>query len=136
MTQLPTILNKDRNYTDSQLMFLNNLCDPSYELDTLSALLDAGYSASSHASVVRSLQDEIIEISKTNLVSVLPDAVRKLISGMNVELGHNQMKAVLEVMDRAGLNKKEEKTVSHEHKHAVVILPAKENLDIVEIDAE
>lgn len=121
-------MSKVKEYTEKQQAFLDALFGEA-QYDYAKAKELAGYAATTPISViVGSLSDEIIARSKMMLAMHTPKAAAKLTGMIDGDLDPNtntRIKAIAEVMDRAGLSKKEEVKVDTDGMSAVLILPAK-----------
>lgn len=123
---------KIKELTEKQELFLEALFGEA-NFDYKKAQKIAGYADSvSTNTIVAPLADEIISRSKTMLAVHTPRAMAHLIGMIDdpSAVGNQvKLKAIAEIMDRAGLTKKEEVKVDTDGQNAILILPAKRNDD-------
>lgn len=123
---------KVRELTPKQQAFLDALFGEA-NYDYRKALKLAGYAPTVPVNtVVASLADDIIERSKTMLALNTPKAMAHLVGVIDDPTAPGTMvkiKAITEIMDRAGLSKKDEVKVDAGDVQAIIILPAKRNDD-------
>ena len=97
----------------------------------------AGYSGN-HYQVVKSLKNEIIDLATDVLAHSAPEAAFKLVDIMQTDRPipqiANKLQAAQTILDRVGVTKKERLEVNHNTSGGVFILPAKNDVNI--IDAE
>lgn len=122
-----------------QELFLEYLFnDPECQNDTQLACTAAGYSLDYHATLVRNLQDEILRRANNELARKTPKAVSKLIQMMDedgsIPKADIRLKAVESLLDRVGLAKKQEMSISMDTETPLFFIPAK--VDPVSIDTE
>lgn len=120
-----------------QELFLEYLFnDPECQNDTLLACKAAGYSPDYHSTLVKNLQDEILRRANNELARRTPKAVSKLIQMMDedgsVPKADIRLKAVESLLDRVGLAKKQEMSVSMESETPLFFIPAKVQVEEVE----
>lgn len=117
-----------RELTEKQGLFLHYIATEECKGDFRKAMKLAGYSDTTPIKdVVGSLRDELIEVGQNLLAANSIKAVMgmaDLIDSPNTLGAANKLNAAKEIMDRAGLNKKEEKTTTLKI-DGVIILPAK-----------
>lgn len=118
--------------TAQQELFLEYLFnDPECNRSTVVAAEKAGYTRDYHWNLVRTLKDEILRRSNEELAFQAPKAVSKLIDAMDedgsIPKGDIRLKAVESVLDRVGLAKKQEMSVSVESESPLFFIPAKAN---------
>jgi hypothetical protein len=111
------LLQNNRELTDKQALFLEYyLENPN---DPRGAATKAGYSDNSVKMVnklIATLHDEILLRSAKRLAMATPKAVNKLIDAMDedgtIPKGDIRLKAIESVLDRAGLTKKQDVTLT------------------------
>lgn len=113
-----------------QELFLDYLFnDPECGRCTKKACVKAGYESSYHATLVRSLKDEILKRSSDEMVTAIPKAVERVVRGMDEDgstpKGELRLKAAESLLDRAGLAKKQEMDVKVDSSSPIFFLPAK-----------
>ena len=129
---------KKRTLTDKQTTFLNILSTNGGNVT--SAILEAGYYPTSHSNVVRSLRDEIIEITRSQLVGSSVRAANRIVEGLDADgtIPSSQMdtrlKSAQDVLDRIGVSKRHEVEHTGEVTHGIILLPAKESMKNVTIE--
>lgn len=119
-----------RQLTDQEIAFIENLFNPEYKGQAIKAARAAGYSESTKTSTLISrLSDEILAYGEKVLVSHTPRAIMEMIKIFD-EPTHPNVKDVInvakEILDRAGLAKKQSMQIQHEGISNVFILPEKE----------
>ena len=129
---------KNRTLTDKQSNFLNTLS--SNGGDVTSALNTAGYYPTSRSNIVRSLRDEIIEITRSQLVGSSIRAANRIVEGLDADgtLPSSQMdtrlKSAQDVLDRIGVSKRAEVEHTGEVTHGIILLPAKEPMKNITVE--
>ena len=129
---------KEKEYTELQTKFLAAI--PECDGNLLEAKRLAGYSDTTPVSaIVKSLREEIIEVCELMLARHAPEAVANLVGIMHKpdELGaKTKMEAANKILDRVGVVKKEEPSVTVNN--PIFILPAKNPKiqDFIDIDGE
>lgn len=128
---------KLKTYTDMQRKFLLAL-ETSAKGNIREAMRQAGYSDNTASvDIIKTLKPEIIEIAETLLAA---NAVKAVIGLTDVldkpgQLGASAaVAAAKEILDRAGMVKKEEGSTAIHARSVVFILPAKAGQKIVEGD--
>lgn len=123
------MLNKNRNYTQQQLAFLEALMGPEAEGDLRKAMTLAGYSDNTPISEIkRSLKEEIIDLALNELASSTPEAVmalKRVLKEPNQLGAGTRLKAVAQILDRAGIVKPEGDLNLKVPEGGLIILPAK-----------
>ena len=103
----------------------------------MSAIEEAGYSPDSRGWLMKSVKDEIIERVKTQLAGSSVKAINRLSEGLDADgtIPSGQMdvrmKAASEILDRAGISKRQEVNVNGQVLHGVVMLPAKDKIKTI-----
>ena len=118
---------KKKEVTEKQKKFLN--CLFVNKGDIALACEEAGYSPSSRTWLVKSLADEIIDISKRELAVNSATAVSRVVESMNDD-GLNprqelRLKAAQTLLDRVGLGKIEKQEHDVRALHGIVLMPSK-----------
>ena len=134
-TYLQPIKNNNKQLTKKQQKFLDCLIETSGNPKEAAEL--AGYSGN-HYQVVKSLKNEIIDLATDVLAHSAPEAAFKLVDIMQTDRPipqiANKLQAAQTILDRVGVTKKERLEVNHNTSGGVFILPAKNDVNI--IDAE
>ncbi len=127
-----------RELTSKQQIFLDTFI--SNGGNTLNAIEVAGYSPTSRRWLVRSLKNEIIELTRTHLAGASFKAANRLLEGLDADgtLPSSQMdtrlKAANDILDRVGISKRQEIEHTGEIVHGVVLLPSKEPMKDITIE--
>lgn len=105
--------------------------DPECYQDTRLAFDKAGYEPSYYSAFIGSVRDDIIRRSADQLVSHTPRAVSKLIDSMDedgtIPKADIRLKAVESVLDRVGITKKQDVSLSIEGESPIFFIPSKVN---------
>jgi hypothetical protein len=116
------------NLTDKQKMFLNALYEDA-KGDIRMAMDIAGYAkATSIDSVIEPLADEIVDMGRRFMAVNVPKAAIAMVGVIDEPTmlgGERKIAAAKEVMDRAGLVKREKIDVGAEGISGIFFLPAK-----------
>jgi len=128
---LPRNMQKtEREYTDKQLSFLENLLKTGGDPKQAAEL--AGYSEGSYPQVIKALKQEMIDLASDVLAQSAPKAAFKLVEVMESEHSIPQsnvkIQAAQTILDRIGLGKAERIDVNHKvdnSQGSLFILPAK-----------
>ena len=138
---LPEATKKNgRNYTKKQELFLTALYeDVSGNINN--AMVKAGYKeGAGSTALVRSLQQEIIEIATLILARSAPKAANKLVeimdSNVPIPQANQKLNAAQGLLDRVGVIRESKVTVDHSVTGGIFVMPAKEELIIEATDAE
>ena len=106
MSYLPSTEVKERNLTDKQQSFLDNLISTGGDPKQAAEL--AGYSGNYHQ-VIKSLRQEVIELASDVLARSAPQAAFKLVEIMNSDAPipqvGNKLTAAQTILDRVGVSK-------------------------------
>ena len=137
---LPRNMQKtEREYTDKQLSFLENLLKTGGDPRQAAEL--AGYSEGSYPQVIKALKQEMIDLASDVLAQSAPKAAFKLVEVMEAEHAIPQssvkIQAAQTILDRIGLGKAERLDVNHKvdnSQGSLFILPAKTPVVIDEGD--
>ncbi len=124
-----------KQLTEKQQKFLDCLIETNGNPKEAAEM--AGYSGN-HYQVVKSLKNEIIDLATDVLAHSAPEAAFKLVDIMQTDRPipqiANKLQAAQTILDRVGVTKKERLEVNHNTSGGVFILPAKNDVNI--IDAE
>ena len=128
---------KDRNLTEKQQSFLNNLVETGGDFKKSAEL--AGYSGN-HYQVLRSLREEVVDLASDVLAREAPSAAFKLIEVMNsdkpIPQANNKLQAAQTILDRVGVSKTDRIDVNHNTGGGIFILPEKKAIELDEGDYE
>ena len=123
-----------RKLTDKQQLFLDNLIET--QGDARAAAELAGYSGG-HYQVLKSLKNEVLELTKDVLAHNAPKAAFKLLEIMDsdkpIPQANNKLVAAQSLLDRVGVSKSEKLDINMQASGGIFILPDKAPIDI---DAE
>ena len=132
-------MTKEKKLTDQQELFLQALFSLKSGGEVREAMRIAGYSDNyDSASLIKSVEDELLERSKRFLSSHSPKAIQSLIEVLHQpdKLGAAvKLKAAESILNRTGLKEKAEVATKGENE-GVVILPPKAKKVTIEIDGE
>ena len=126
---------KKKELTPKQEKFLDVLFNNGGRV--MSAIEEAGYSPDSRGWLMHSVKNEIIERAKTQLAGSSVKAVNRLHEGLDADgtIPSGQMdvrmKAASEILDRAGISKRQEINIEGQVLHGVVMLPAKDKIKVI-----
>jgi hypothetical protein len=127
--------NKKKELTTKQEKFLSVLFNNGGQV--MAAIEEAGYSPDSRGWLMHSVKNEIIERAKTQLAGSSVKAVNRLHEGLDADgtIPSGQMdvrmKAASEILDRAGISKRQEINIEGQVLHGVVMLPAKDKIKTI-----
>ena len=129
--------NRSKTLTEKQQKFLDCLIETNGNPKEAAEM--AGYSGN-HYQIVKALKDEIIDLATDVLANSAPEAAFKLVDIMKTDrpipqIG-NKLQAAQSILDRVGVTKKERLEVNHNNTGGVFILPAKEEINIIDIKSE
>ena len=140
MSYLPSTEVKERNLTEKQQAFLDNLITTGGNPKEAAEL--AGYSGNYHQ-VIKSLREEVIQLASDVLARSAPQAAFKLVEIMNSDAPipqvGNKLTAAQTILDRVGVAKRDRLDVTHQSAGGIFILPEKqpieaESVEIIEED--
>ena len=138
---LPEATKKNgRNYTKKQELFLTALYED-VNGNINNAMVKAGYKeGAGSTALVRSLQQEIIEIATLILARNAPKAANKLVdimeSNVPIPQANQKLNAAQGLLDRVGVIRESKVTVDHSVTGGIFVMPAKEEIIIDASDAE
>ena len=123
--------NKDRVLTEKQQKFLDCLVSTGGDPKLAAEL--AGYAEGSHSQVIKSLQQEVIDLASNILAQSAPQAAFKLVEVMTSDEAipqvNTKLQAAQTILDRVGVSKTDRFDVNHNvdaNSGSLFILPAKE----------
>ncbi len=138
---IPAVVKKDgREYTEKQEKFLDALYeDPLGNINN--AMVKAGYKeGAGSTALVKSLQQEIVEIATLILARNAPKAANKLVDIMDsntpIPQANQKLNAAQSLLDRVGVIKESKVSVDHTVTGGIFVMPAKEEITIDADDAE
>ena len=138
---LPRSDKKEREYTEKQKNFLENLLVTGG--DPKKAAEMAGYSEGSYPQVIKSLRQEMIDLASDVLAQSAPKAAFKLVEVMeeehSIQQSNVKIKAAQTILDRIALGKAERVDVNHKVDNsagALFILPSKAPVTIDDAEYE
>ena len=130
---------KEREYTEKQLSFLDNLLKTGGDPKKAAEL--AGYSEGTYSQVIKTLKQEMIELASEVLAQSAPQAAFKLIEVMNSDVAIPQSNVKIQAaqasLDRIGLGKADRIDVNHTvdaSQGTLFILPAKSSVEVEDAD--
>ena len=137
MAGLLQSLDKKKELTEKQVSFLGYLVETNGDAK-LSAEL-AGYSGN-HYQILRSLKEEVLELTTDVLAQSAPKAAFKILEMMNTDQtipqANIKLQAAQTVLDRVGISKSEKLDVNHKTSGGIFIMPEKETIVIEAEDAD
>ena len=139
MSQLSTLNQSNtRKLSERQQSFLDNLVETKGNAKLAAEL--AGYK-SSHYHLLKSLKQEVLDITQEILAQSAPKAAFKLLEIMDsdrpIAQAANKLQAAQSVLDRVGVVKTERLDVNHTAGGGIFLLPEKRIIDVEEVeDAE
>lgn len=129
--------NNSKTLTEKQQKFLDCLVE--HNGNAKLAAKEAGYSGN-HYQVVKSLKNEILDLTTDILANSAPEAAVRLVDIMRTDKPipqiSNKLQAAQTILDRVGVTKQERVEVNHKTSGGVFILPAKEEVTIIDVEAE
>ena len=127
--------NNSKTLTEKQQKFLDCLVE--HNGNAKLAAEKAGYSGN-HYQVVKSLKNEILDLTTDILANSAPEAAVRLVDIMRTDKPipqiSNKLQAAQTILDRVGVTKQERVEVNHKTSGGVFILPAKK--EPITIEAE
>ena len=119
-----------RQLTEKQQLVLDNLIET--EVNAKAAAELAGYSGG-HYQVLKSLKNEVLELTKDVLAHNAPKAAFKLLEIMNsdkpIPQASNKLVAAQSLLDRVGVSKSEKLDINMQASSGIFILPDKAPID-------
>ena len=129
---------RDRELTEKQQKFLDCLIQTGGDPKIAAEL--AGYAEGSYPQVIKSLQQEVIDLASNILAQSAPQAAFKLVEVMTSDEAipqvNTKLQAAQTILDRVGISKTDRLDVNHNvdvNAGSLFILPAKE---VTEIEGE
>ena len=125
MAILPSVTNESkRQLTEKQQSFLNYLVET--EGDAKKAAELAGYTSHYHH-VVKTLKNEILELTQEILANSAPKAAFKLVEIMEsnrpIVQANNKLSAAQTLLDRVGVSKIDKLDVNHNLNSGIFVMP-------------
>jgi len=134
MSSILPSLSKPRELTEKQQLFLDSLVETEGNAKQAAAI--AGYSGG-HYQVLKSLKNEVLELTKDVLAHNAPKAAFKLLEIMEsdkpIPQASNKLTAAQSLLDRVGVSKSETLDINHQVSGGIFLMPDKAPIDI---DAE
>jgi len=128
----------DRKLTDKQSTFLDHLFKSGGNV--VESLEVAQYHPGSRSQVMYALRDEIVARTRAQLAMSTVKSARRLEEALDADgtIPTSQievrLKAAMDILDRAGIGKKQEIDIKAEVVHGVVFLPPKQEEVVIEHD--
>ena len=126
-----------RELTDKQQLFLDSLVETQGDAKQAAAL--AGYSGG-HYQVLKSLKNEVLELTKDVLAHNAPKAAFKLLEIMSsdkpIPQASNKLNAAQSLLDRVGVSKSEKLDINLQTSGGIFIMPDKTPINIEAEDVE
>jgi len=138
MAMLPTQSNQtQRKLTEKQQSFLEHLVETQGDAKKAAEL--AGYTSHYHH-VVKTLKNEILELTQEILANSAPKAAFKLVEIMEsnrpIVQANNKLSAAQTLLDRVGVSKIDKLDVNHNLNSGIFVMPDKTPLDLPKEDYE
>ena len=138
MAMLPTQSNQtQRKLTKKQQSFLEHLVETQGDAKKAAEL--AGYTSHYHH-VVKTLKNEILELTQEILANSAPKAAFKLVEIMEsnrpIVQANNKLSAAQTLLDRVGVSKIDKLDVNHNLNSGIFVMPDKAPLDLPKEDYE
>jgi hypothetical protein len=138
MSQLSTLNETStRKLSEKQQSFLDNLIETRGNAKQAAEL--AGYK-SPHYHLLKSLKQEVLDITTEILAQSAPKAAFKLLEIMDsnrpIPQANNKLQAAQSVLDRVGVVKTERLDITHKAGGGIFLLPEKRNNEIIDIQKE
>ena len=138
MAMLPTQSNQtQRKLTEKQQSFLEHLVETQGDAKKAAEL--AGYTSHYHH-VVKTLKNEILELTQEILANSAPKAAFKLVEIMEsnrpIVQANNKLAAAQTLLDRVGVSKVDKLDVNHNLNSGIFVMPDKAPLDLPKEDYE
>ena len=122
--------------TERQESFLRLFWESECEGVPKELAIAAGYTESSALIAVRSMENEILELTKLYLVQHAPRAARQIVQAMisdePIKGIKDKLLAATTLLDRVGVVKKDKMEVEHTHSGGVFLIPTKAPIEAVE----
>ena len=137
MAILPSVTNESKRQTEKQQSFLNYLVET--EGDAKKAAELAGYTSHYHH-VVKTLKNEILELTQEVLANSAPKAAFKLVEIMEsnrpIVQANNKLAAAQTLLDRVGVSKVDKVDVNHNVSSGIFLMPDKAPINLDKEDYE
>ena len=126
MSSILPSLSKPKELTNKQQLFLDSLVET--QGDPKKAAAIAGYSGG-HYQVLKSLKNEVLELTKDVLAHNAPKAAFKLLEIMEsnkpIPQANNKLAAAQSLLDRVGVSKTETLDINHQVSAGIFLMPDK-----------
>ena len=138
MSQLSTLNQSNtRKLSTKQQSFLDNLVETKGDAKLAAEM--SGYK-SSHYHLLKSLKQEVLDITQEILAQSAPKAAFKLLEIMDsdrpIPQATNKLQAAQSVLDRVGVVKTERLNITHSGGGGIFLLPEKTIIDVEAEEAE
>jgi len=137
MSSILPSLSKPKELTNKQQLFLDSLVET--QGDPKKAAAIAGYSGG-HYQVLKSLKNEVLELTKDVLAHNAPKAAFKLLEIMEsdrpIPQANNKIVAAQSVLDRVGVSKTEKLDVNHQVSAGIFLMPDKAPIEVEVVKEE
>ena len=139
MSSILPSLSKPKELTNKQQLFLDSLVET--QGDPKKAAAIAGYSGG-HYQVLKSLKNEVLELTKDVLAHNAPKAAFKLLEIMEsdkpIPQANNKLAAAQSLLDRVGVSKTETLDINHQVSAGIFLMPDKAPIEaeVVEVIEE
>jgi len=136
MSSILPSLSKPKELTNKQQLFLDSLIET--QGDPKKAAAIAGYSGG-HYQVLKSLKNEVLELTKDVLAHNAPKAAFKLLEIMEsdklIPQANNKLAAAQSLLDRVGVSKTETLDINHQVSAGIFLMPDKAPIEaeVVEV---
>ena len=131
MSSILPSLSKPKELTNKQQLFLDSLVET--QGDPKKAAAIAGYSGG-HYQVLKSLKNEVLELTKDVLAHNAPKAAFKLLEIMEsdkpIPQANNKLAAAQSLLDRVGVSKTETLDINHQVSAGIFLMPDKAPIEV------
>ena len=131
MSSILPSLSKPRELTEKQQLFLDSLVETEGNAKQAAAI--AGYSGG-HYQVLKSLKNEVLELTKDVLAHNAPKAAFKLLEIMEsdkpIPQASNKLTAAQSLLDRVGVSKSETLDINHQVSGGIFLMPDKAPIEV------
>ena len=131
MSSILPSLSKPKELTNKQQLFLDSLVET--QGDPKKAAAIAGYSGG-HYQVLKSLKNEVLELTKDVLAHNAPKAAFKLLEIMEsdkpIPQAKNKLAAAQSLLDRVGVSKTETLDINHQVSAGIFLMPDKAPIEV------
>ena len=137
MTGLLESLKRKKELTTKQQSFLDNLVTTNGDVKKSAEL--AGY-AGNHYQVLKSLKNEVLELTTDVLAQSAPQAAFKLLDIMNADKpipqATNKLHAAQTILDRVGIAKTERLDINHKVTGGIFLMPDKAPIEVERVQED